>query len=64
MASFADAHRQAGVDVGRILKGEKLSNRRDLEPDEIDPLINRKAAKGIGLTVLDKLLALADEVIE
>jgi ABC-type uncharacterized transport system substrate-binding protein len=51
-ASINDVYRQAGLYIGRILKGEK--------PAEL-PV---KTAKALGLTVPPTLLALADEAIE
>jgi len=63
-SNIADAYREFGLHVGRILKGAKPADLPVVQVSKLELFVNAATARTLGLTVSPTLLSLADEVIE
>jgi putative tryptophan/tyrosine transport system substrate-binding protein len=63
-ANLSESWRQAGVYVGKLIKGTKVGELPIIQPTKFELVVNIKTAKGLGLDVPVHLQQLADEVIE
>jgi putative ABC transport system substrate-binding protein len=63
-ANVVDGYRQAGIYVGRLLKGAKPADLPVVQPTKFNFFVNLKTAKALGITVPLIMQMTADEVIE
>lgn len=61
---LSEGYYKGGNYIGRVLKGTKPADLPVEQVDKLELVISRKSAKALGLTIPDKLLAIADEVLE
>ena len=63
-SDIADAYRQAGLYVGRILKGTRLADMPVVQANKFELIINAQTARTLGINVPQSMLVAADEVID
>src|SRR5207248_383567 len=63
-SDFTESFRAAATYVGRILKGDKTADLPVIQSTKFELVINVRTAKATGFKIPDKILALADEVVE
>jgi putative ABC transport system substrate-binding protein len=63
-ANLSESWRQAGIYVGKIVKGAKVADLPVIQASKFELMINHKTARALGIELPSKLLALADKVIE